>query len=101
VLYKGFIHRYASKVTAFSVNYKLIVVFVCTFSSVFQQEYGSLLGSERAASSGLFSGQTPQPTGTKTPMPSEGDVGMSCVFVFMVHRVSVLEGPAPISKTPD
>ncbi|XP_056112903.1 paired box protein Pax-5 isoform X3 [Rhinichthys klamathensis goyatoka] len=31
---------------------------------VFQQEYGSLLGSERAASSGLFSGQTPQPTGS-------------------------------------
>ncbi|KTG06232.1 hypothetical protein cypCar_00001577 [Cyprinus carpio] len=31
---------------------------------VFQQEYGSLLGSERAASSGLFPGQTPQPTGT-------------------------------------
>uniref|UniRef100_A0A8C1AWR0 Paired box 5 n=1 Tax=Cyprinus carpio carpio TaxID=630221 RepID=A0A8C1AWR0_CYPCA len=31
---------------------------------VFQQEYGSLLGSERAASSGLFPGQTPQPTGS-------------------------------------
>ncbi|KAK7161906.1 hypothetical protein R3I94_004541 [Phoxinus phoxinus] len=31
---------------------------------VFQQEYGSLLGSERAASSGLFAGQTPQPTGS-------------------------------------
>uniref|UniRef100_A0A671KDF8 Paired box 5 n=1 Tax=Sinocyclocheilus anshuiensis TaxID=1608454 RepID=A0A671KDF8_9TELE len=34
---------------------------------VFQQEYGSLLGSERAASSGLFPGQTPQPTGTEHP----------------------------------
>ncbi|XP_051561066.1 paired box protein Pax-5-like isoform X2 [Myxocyprinus asiaticus] len=31
---------------------------------VFQQEYGSLLGSERAASSGLFPSQTPQPTGS-------------------------------------
>ncbi|XP_059407852.1 paired box protein Pax-5-like isoform X3 [Carassius carassius] len=31
---------------------------------VFQQEYGPLLGSERAASSGLFPGQTPQPTGS-------------------------------------
>ncbi|XP_016111914.1 paired box protein Pax-5-like [Sinocyclocheilus grahami] len=31
---------------------------------VFQQEYSSLLGSERAASSGLFPGQTPQPTGS-------------------------------------
>uniref|UniRef100_A0A4W4E5S3 Paired domain-containing protein n=1 Tax=Electrophorus electricus TaxID=8005 RepID=A0A4W4E5S3_ELEEL len=32
---------------------------------VFQQEYGSLLGSERAASSGLFPSQTPQTAGTK------------------------------------
>ncbi|XP_062864280.1 paired box protein Pax-5 [Trichomycterus rosablanca] len=31
---------------------------------VFQQEYGSLLGSERAASSGLFPSQTTQPTGS-------------------------------------
>ncbi|XP_022537465.1 paired box protein Pax-5 isoform X1 [Astyanax mexicanus] len=31
---------------------------------VFQQEYGSLLGSERAASSGLFPSQTPQPAGS-------------------------------------
>ncbi|KAI7810630.1 paired box protein Pax-5 isoform X2 [Triplophysa rosa] len=31
---------------------------------VFQPEYGSLLGSERAASSGLFPGQTTQPTGS-------------------------------------
>lgn len=66
---------YRSKITAFAVNYKLTVVCVCALLFlVFQQEYGSLLGSERAASSGLFSGQTPQPTGTKTPMPSEGDV---------------------------
>ncbi|KAI4882194.1 hypothetical protein NFI96_008170 [Prochilodus magdalenae] len=35
---------------------------------VFQQEYGSLLGSERAASSGLFPSQTPQPTGSKAFM---------------------------------
>ncbi|XP_047671959.1 paired box protein Pax-5 isoform X1 [Tachysurus fulvidraco] len=31
---------------------------------VFQQEYGSLLGSERAASSGLFPSQTTQPGGS-------------------------------------
>ncbi|XP_035386123.1 paired box protein Pax-5 isoform X3 [Electrophorus electricus] len=31
---------------------------------VFQQEYGSLLGSERAASSGLFPSQTPQTAGS-------------------------------------
>ncbi|KAM9450071.1 paired box protein Pax-5 isoform 4-T4 [Clarias gariepinus] len=31
---------------------------------VFQQEYGSLLGSERAASSGLFPSQTTQPAGS-------------------------------------
>uniref|UniRef100_A0A3B4DCM2 Paired domain-containing protein n=1 Tax=Pygocentrus nattereri TaxID=42514 RepID=A0A3B4DCM2_PYGNA len=37
---------------------------------VFQQEYGSLLGSERAASSGLFPSQTPQPTGTHTNIQS-------------------------------
>uniref|UniRef100_A0A673LDQ1 Paired box 5 n=1 Tax=Sinocyclocheilus rhinocerous TaxID=307959 RepID=A0A673LDQ1_9TELE len=39
---------------------------------VFQQEYGSLLGSERAASSGLFPGQTPQPTGTLHPCYQRG-----------------------------
>lgn len=40
---------------------------MCVHFAVFQQEYGSLLGSERAASSGLFPGQTPQPTGTEHP----------------------------------
>lgn len=43
---------------------------MCRLFTVFQQEYGSLLGSERAASSGLFPSQTTQPAGTLNSPPT-------------------------------